>query len=113
MTEKSIKHFARHRVATFNLDSNDIDFVAGTLSDLRLTLGISLDSPRKCEACGGLQPEIVFEYQGKRYRFTCTEILSTNDTVLHETDYEQLGEWCRHFRPQKKKAAASAAAHEG
>jgi len=49
--------------------------------------------PKHCPNCGGVLPELAFEYKGKRFRFTCYRI-EENDKVIVKTDYAKFAKYC-------------------
>ena len=54
-----------------------------------------------CKVCGGLKQEILIDFDGKRYRFTCCRIDSLKiKRKLKETNYQKFSEY---LNPVKKK----------
>jgi hypothetical protein len=49
---------------------------------------------RNCNRCGGVLPELIFEYMGKEYRFTCYQITDENGKVIAKTNYKKFSEYC-------------------
>lgn len=47
-----------------------------------------------CPNCGGILPELQFEYKGKTYCFTCYRIEKDGKAIV-KTDYEKFAEYCR------------------
>lgn len=90
----------KHHLCVIDLNHDNAHEI---VSDLRFLLGVNLSPPQKCEACGGLLPEIGFNYDGKEYRFTCHEIRDKKDKVIVQTDYKQLGKWCEYQQRKKDK----------
>ena len=55
-----------------------------------------------CPNCGALQPELIIEFDGKIYAFTCFEVTSKKTKkALRKTDYAKLHEYTK---PKKKKS---------
>ena len=61
-----------------------------------------------CKVCGGLKEEIVIDFNGKRYIFTCHKIesLKTKKTI-RETNYQKFSKYLNpdKKKPEKKKSA--------
>lgn len=53
-----------------------------------------IDSDAKCEKCGGLPYDLVFDYKGVLYKF-CLYKIQRGGRILAETDYEMLHEYTK------------------
>ncbi len=53
-----------------------------------------IDSNAKCEKCGGLPYDIVFNHEGVLFKF-CLYKIEKDGKILAETDYEKLHEYTK------------------
>jgi len=53
-----------------------------------------IDSNAKCEKCGGLPYDIVFDHNGTLFKF-CLYKIEKNGVILAETDYDKLYEYAK------------------
>ena len=53
-----------------------------------------IDSDAKCEKCGGLPYDIVFNHKGVLFKF-CLYKIEKDGKILAETDYEMLHEYTK------------------
>jgi hypothetical protein len=53
-----------------------------------------IDSNAKCEKCGGLPYDIVFNHKGVLFKF-CLYKIEKDGKILAETDYEKLHEYTK------------------
>jgi len=58
-------------------------------NNLKVWLGKILADPQ-CPICGGLLPELSFQYNGRTYDFVCWKITDKKGEVLRETNYRKL-----------------------
>jgi hypothetical protein len=58
----------------------------------------------RCPRCGGLLPELVFDYAGKKYFFTCYMVAEQGKGIIAETDYQTLHHYLCTRLPEDEKA---------
>ena len=87
-----------------NLDFSEVNYVKekDVAKHLRKYLRKLRSEVKNCKACGALIPELILDMEGSEFYFTCFKI-EGKDRVKAETNYEHMGEWCRHFYPKEKK----------
>ena len=75
------------------LPLNDLYYGRDLMKTLRKVVEEILNNPERiCPNCGGMRPEIVFQYNGYNYFFTCWKIKKKNKKIA-ETDYEKMVEY--------------------
>ena len=67
---------------------------ADFMVELRKFLQEDMAKPKYCPNCGGMLPELSFEYKGKRFRFTCY-MIEENGKTLAKTDYAKFAKYCK------------------
>ena len=96
----------RHEAVTIPLDK-DHTFLKGNVEVsyiapksrkivkwLRESLKKDLANWKHCPNCGGILPELMFNFEGKEYWFTCY-MIREDGKIIAETDYENFAGYCR------------------
>lgn len=80
----------------FILTLEDSEFMIG----LREFLQEDMANPKHCPNCGGMLPELSFDYKGKRFRFTCY-MIEQDGKIIAKTDYAKFAKYCRAMTEKK------------
>jgi hypothetical protein len=77
-----------HKLTVFSIDGKN---TKSSVSCLNQYLDQLAKNEKLCLNCGGIQPEIMLEHNGKQFSFVCTEIKeATSGKVLIATNYQEF-----------------------
>ena len=80
---------------------DDAKFSLNVMVNLRQFLQEDMVKPKHCPNCGGMIPELSFEYKGKRFRFTCY-MIEENGKTIAKTDYTKFAKYCKAMTEKKE-----------
>jgi len=94
----NIKQETHHYIGIF-LDIGYRSVGRSVTSSLRNFL--TFNNFYNCSVCGGLIPELCFEFQKKKYFFTCYKIEDQNGKAIKQTDYKTMLNYLQQSEKQR------------